>query len=423
MAKDFQAVTGMNDILPVQTPYWQFLESILRELVSSYAYSEIRFPYLEHTALFKRTVGEVTDIVEKEMYSFTDIGGDSLSLRPEGTAGCVRAGIQHGLLHNQLQRLWYLGPMFRHEKPQKGRYRQFHQFGVEAFGFAGPDVDAEQIVMMARLWQQLNIADSIQLELNSLGNFESRAKYRDELVAYFSQYQDSLDEDSQRRLHKNPLRILDSKNEKMQPLIADAPKMLDHLDDEAQAHLDGLCEYLELANIKYTINPRMVRGLDYYGKTVYEWVSDHLGAQGTVCAGGRYNRLVEMLGGKATPAVGFAMGLERVIMLLEAVFSPEANPHVYIIMMGDKAEKSGFLLAENIRRELPECRIMLNCGGGNFKKQFKRADASGAKIAVIVGEDEVQNNSFSIKYLRDKREQATHPIADVKATLLAALVE
>ena len=397
----------MNDILPEQTPAWQFVEEALRALMAAYGYSEVRLPLLEKTELFKRSIGEVTDIVEKEMYTFEDRNGDSLTLRPEGTAGCVRAAIQHGMLRSQAHRLWYLGPMFRHERPQKGRYRQFHQIGVEVFGLEGPDIDAELILMGARLWRRLGLGDSITLQINSLGSAESRAAYRERLVEYFAAHQAQLDEDSARRLHSNPLRILDSKNPDMQGLIAAAPKLVDHLDEASRAHFEELLALLETAAIPYEVNTRLVRGLDYYGKTVFEWVTDRLGAQGTVCAGGRFDGLVEQLGGRSTPAVGFAIGLERLTALLaeEAVPAERYGPAVYLVRVGDAAQRPGFALAERLRDALPGLRLQTHCGGGSFKSQMKRADRSGARIAVILGEQEVEQATAGVKFLREEREQ------------------
>jgi histidyl-tRNA synthetase len=397
----------MNDILPTQTPYWQYLEEALIRLVSRYGYQEVRLPVLERTLLFKRTIGEVTDIVEKEMYTFIDRNEDQLSLRPEGTAGTVRACIEHGLLDQQ-QRLWYLGPMFRRERPQKGRYRQFYQFGVEAFGMSGPDVDVEQILMMVRFWREIGIENHLQLEINSLGTSESRQRYREVLVQYFTEHQSALDEDSQRRLSTNPMRILDSKNPEMRELIDAAPLLADYLDEESTAHFAQFRKLLDVAGVKYIINPHLVRGLDYYGKTVYEWTTNQLGAQGTLCAGGRYDVLVETLGGKATPAVGFAMGLERVVLLMESVFVPDHQPHIYMILVGDAAVESGVILAEQLRSAMPELRLIVNSGGGSFKSQFKRADKSGARLALILAEDEVAQGNVSLKYLRDERDQETH---------------
>ncbi len=402
MAKTIQAIRGMNDCLPTQTPVWQFVESRIRDLVNSYHYHEIRTPIVESTDLFKRSVGEATDIVEKEMYVFEDRNGDSLALRPEGTACAVRAGTQHGLLYNQQQRLWYMGPMFRHERPQKGRYRQFHQFGAEAFGFAGPDIDVEMILMGARLWKAFGISDQVELQLNSLGSAEARASYKEKLVAYLNQHIDQLDEDSKRRLSTNPLRVLDSKDQQTQAIVANAPKLLDHLDEESAQHFSLLCERLDSLGIKYTVNPALVRGLDYYNRTVFEWVTTLLGAQGTICAGGRYDSLVEQLGAKATPAVGFAMGIERLVLLVESM-QLEAivnNANVYITAMGDAAAKAALTLAESLRDEFSFLKVQLHCGGGNFKKQLKKADASGAELAIVIGETEAENNTFGVKWLR-----------------------
>ncbi len=396
-----QAVRGMNDILPEQTPRWQRLENRVRDLLQSYGYREIRMPIVEKTELFKRSIGEVTDIVEKEMYTFEDRNGDSLTLRPEGTAGCVRACIEHGLLHKQTQRLWYMGPMFRHERPQKGRYRQFHQIGVEAFGMPGPDIDAELILMTARMWRALGLAD-VRLEINSLGSSEARAAYRQVLVDYLKAHYDWLDEDSQRRLESNPLRILDSKNPDMQQLIEDAPKLADHLDDESRRHFEALRGHLDAAGVSYIVNPRLVRGLDYYSRTVFEWVTDRLGAQGTVCAGGRYDGLVEWLGGRPTPAVGFAMGIERLVALLEASETEAValRPHAYLVLMGDAAIAAGQALAERLRDAVPGLALQVNCGGGSFKSQFKKADRSGAEVALVVGEDELAAGRMAFKPLR-----------------------
>lgn len=407
MAKLIQAIRGMNDILPEQTPSWQYVENTFRQLMQSYGYQEIRMPIVESTSLFKRSIGEVTDIVEKEMYTFEDRNGDSLTLRPEGTACCVRAAMQHGLLHNQTQRLWYTGPMFRHERPQKGRYRQFHQFGVETFGLAGPDIDAELILMSNRLWQQLGMSDDVTLELNSLGSAEARQQYREVLVNYFESHQTELDEDSQRRLHTNPLRILDSKNPEMQKLNENAPKLIDHLDDESKQDFEMLCKVLDDAGVKYQINPRLVRGLDYYSKTVFEWVTDKLGAQGTVCAGGRFDGLVEQLGGKATPAIGFALGLERLIELLEIPenIQRENNLDVYLVLAGEAAIAKGMPLTEKWRNEVPGLKLQVNCGGGSFKSQMKKADKSGAEVSFILGDDEIEKNVVAVKYLREKKEQ------------------
>lgn len=414
MAEKIQAVRGMNDILPDSTPHWQKLESVLRQLMGSYGYSEIRMPVVEKTHLFKRSIGEVTDIVEKEMYTFEDRNGESLTLRPEGTASCVRAGIEHGLLYNQEQRLWYMGPMFRHERPQKGRYRQFYQLGVETFGVGTPDVDAELILMTARLWKKIGIHDSVRLEINSLGSNEARSNYRDKLVEFLLPLKDQLDEDSQRRLETNPLRILDSKNPDVQKLVKDAPKLSDHLDDESKQHFERLCQILDTNNIPYTVNTNLVRGLDYYNRTVFEWITDKLGAQGTICAGGRYDGLTEQLGGHATPASGFAMGLERIVALIEEM-ETEVTPlaDVYMVALGDQAELSATQLAEQLRDLWPDIKVRMNCGAGNFKKQFKRADKSGAKIALVIGEQEVQDGTVGVKYLREHKEQLVISQRDV----------
>jgi histidyl-tRNA synthetase len=397
VAEIIRSIRGMNDILPDVTPYWQAVESALKKVLTSYGYQEIRFPIVEKTELFCRSIGEVTDIVEKEMYTFADRNGDNLTLRPEGTAGCVRAAMQNGML-NQTQRLWYMGPMFRHERPQKGRYRQFHQIGVEAYGFNGPDIDAEMILMTARFWKTLGLKGA-SLQINSLGSTEARLAYRDVLVAYFEMHQDELDEDSQRRLHTNPLRILDSKNPAMQGLNNAAPKLIDHLDDESRQEFAILCDTLDQAGLVYEINPRLVRGLDYYGKTVFEWVTDQLGSQGTICAGGRYDGLVAQLGGKGSTAIGFAIGLERLISLLEATDSlPDADAvDVYLVAVGDAAASQSLLLAEQLRDQLPELRLITHCGGGSFKNQFKRADRSGARWTFILGDDEINKKVVGVK--------------------------
>ncbi|HEB54818.1 MAG TPA: histidine--tRNA ligase [Gammaproteobacteria bacterium] len=409
MSKLIQAIRGMNDILPEETPKWQFVEQQFRQLMAVYGYAEIRFPIVEKTELFKRSIGEVTDIVEKEMYTFTDRNGDSLSLRPEGTATCVRACLQHGLLYNQTQRLWYLGPMFRHERPQKGRYRQFYQLGVEAFGFSGPDIDAEMIMMSARLWKQLGIADSVTLELNSLGSAEARRLYRDILVAYLNEHREQLDKDSLRRLQSNPLRILDSKNPEMQTLIEAAPKLNAHLDEASREHFAKLCSLLDAAGIAYRLNPRLVRGLDYYSKTVFEWVTDRLGAQGTICAGGRFDGLVEQLGGRATTAMGFAVGLERLVSLIDEtqLAAYDSAPQVYFLALGERAETRAIELAEECRDALPDLRLLLNAGGGSMKSQMKKADRSGARFGLILGDDELARDEITIKDLRgDLQQQA-----------------
>ncbi|RVU41810.1 histidine--tRNA ligase [Rheinheimera riviphila] len=421
MSKEIQAIRGMNDCLPQETPVWQYLEQQLRSIVASYGYEEIRFPIVEMTELFKRSIGEVTDIVEKEMYTFADRNGDSLTLRPEGTAVCVRAANQNGLLYNQEQRLWYMGPMFRHERPQKGRYRQFHQFGLEVFGMQGPDIDAEVIVLTARLWQKLGLTPFVKLELNSLGSNAARAAYRDLLVAYLEQHKELLDEDSQRRLYSNPLRVLDSKNPAMAEMLANAPQLLDHLDEESAAHLTGLKQRLTAAGISFEINPRLVRGLDYYNRTVFEWVTTNLGSQGTVCAGGRYDGLVEQLGGKATPAVGFAMGMERLVLLLQSLDLVPAvsnNADLYLMPLGEAAELAAVSIAEQLRNILPGKRIVLHCGGGNLKKQLKRADKSGAEIGLLLGDTELAAGQLTLKWLRAEKPQTTVDIADLATVLL-----
>ncbi|CAG9297465.1 histidine--tRNA ligase [Celerinatantimonas diazotrophica] len=410
MAKQIQKIRGMNDFLPEETTKWQQVENLIRKVVAAYGYSEIRTPIIESTALFKRSIGEVTDIVEKEMYTFDDRDGDSLTLRPEGTASCVRAGNQHGLIYNQEQRLWYMGPMFRYERPQKGRYRQFHQFGCEVFGLNGPDIDAEVIILTARLWKAFGIADKVKLELNSLGSNEARALYREKLVEHLKAHEDQLDEDSKRRLESNPLRVLDSKDANVQAALENAPKLIDYLDDESRNHLDGLCQLLDGAGIKYEINHKLVRGLDYYNRTVFEWVTKDLGSQGTVCAGGRYDGLVEQLGGRPTPAVGFAMGMERMVLLLDALgrlHQSDAVADIYVLGSGKQAAVVTNQLAEQVRDQLPRLRVMNHRGGGNFKKQFKRADKSGAQVALIVGEDEINNEQVTIKYLRTGTDQVT----------------
>ena len=425
MSKNIQAVRGMNDILPEETPVWRHLEEVVRQLVDSYGYREIRMPIVESTDLFKRSIGEVTDIVEKEMYTFEDRNGDMLTLRPEGTAGCVRAALQNGLLHNQIQRLWYRGPMFRHERPQKGRYRQFHQIGVEVFGLEGPDIDAEHIMMTARLWKMLGLENDVTLQLNSLGSSAARTAYRGILVEYLWHHVESLDEDSKRRLDSNPLRILDSKNPAMREIIDKAPKLNEHLDAESQVHFEQLCATLDAVGISYQINPCLVRGLDYYGKTVFEWVTDKLGAQGTVCAGGRFDALVEQLGGKSVPAVGFAMGVERLVSLLELEQMPlhHYQPHAYMVLVGEAAQRDGLVLAEQLRNAVPSLRLETHCGGGSFKSQFKKADKSGATLALILGEEEIENGTMGIKFLREKREQQQLPRAQTIDFLASYLAE
>ncbi len=401
-----QAIRGMNDVLPDDAGTWRFLEEVVREVVESYGYREIRLPIIEQTELFRRSIGEVTDIVEKEMYTFADRNDQSLTLRPEATAGMVRAGITHGLLHNQRQKLWTSGAMFRYEKPQKGRYRQFHQFDVEAMGHEGPDVDAELIIMCARLWRRLGL-ERLELQINSLGSDAARRAYREELVRYFSAVKSRLDEDSIRRLDKNPLRILDSKNPEMQDIVADAPLMLDHLDAESARHFDGLKRILDAAEIPYTVNPLLVRGLDYYNRTVFEWLTDALGAQGAVCSGGRYDGLVEKLGGRATPAVGWAMGIERLVDLyrVSGGQTPAGDPHVYVVAVGDAALLKGVELAEAIRDRVTGSRVEVNLGGGSFKTQLKRADKSGAEFALVIGDDEIVAGRAGLKPLRSGEEQ------------------
>lgn len=415
MANNIQAIRGMHDVLPDQTPRWQFVEQQVRDVLATYGYAEIRLPIVEKTELFKRSIGEVTDIVEKEMYTFDDRNGDSLTLRPEGTAGCLRACLEHGLLHNQVHRLWYYGQMFRHERPQKGRYRQFIQLGVETYGMAGSDIDAELILLSYRLWQRLGILGKVELQLNSLGTIEERTVYREKLVEYFNQQPELLDEDSKRRLLSNPLRILDTKNPAMQALVENAPTLMSYLGAESKAHFKGLTDTLDALGIIYTINQRLVRGLDYYSKTVFEWVTSELGAQGTICAGGRYDGLIEQLGGKPNHAVGFAMGMERILALLETRedLNTIQSIDAYMILVGSAAEKSGLLLAEKLRDSLPNLRLQMNCGAGSFKSQFKKADKSGADYALILGDDEVANNEISIKFLRKDVEQRTVTLAEL----------
>ncbi|MBN3208506.1 histidine--tRNA ligase [Pectobacterium brasiliense] len=424
MAKNIQAIRGMNDYLPAETALWQRIENSLKQVLSGYGYNEIRLPIVEQTPLFKRAIGEVTDVVEKEMYTFDDRNGDSLTLRPEGTAGCVRAGIEHGILYNQEQRLWYVGPMFRYERPQKGRYRQFHQLGCEVFGLQGPDIDAELILMTARWWRVLGIADHVKLELNSIGSLDARARYREALVAFLEQHKDQLDEDCLRRMYTNPLRVLDTKNPQIQVLLNDAPVLTDYLDDESRAHFEALGELLTQSGIPYTVNPRLVRGLDYYNRTVFEWVTTSLGSQGTVCAGGRYDGMVEQLGGHATPAVGFAMGLERLVLLVQSVnpdFKAQPSVDVYLISSGAGTQVAAMQLAEKLRDALPQLKLMTNYGGGNFKKQFARADKWGARVALVLGENEVAAGQVVVKNLSNG-EQDTLAQADV-ASRLATLLD
>lgn len=389
----------MNDILPEQSSAWQYVEGILRQVAAAYTYQEIRMPVLESTDLFKRSIGEVTDIVEKEMYTFDDRNGDSLTLRPEGTASCVRAGNEHGLLYNQTQRLWYMGPMFRHERPQKGRYRQFHQFGIEAFGMEGPDIDAEVILLSARLWQLFGIADQVELQLNSLASNEARARYRDALREFLRAHEDQLDEDSKRRLDSNVLRVLDSKSPETQKVLENAPKLSEYWDDASREHFQGLTKRLDAAGIKYVLNERLVRGLDYYNRTVFEWVTTELGAQGTVCAGGRYDGLVEQLGGKATPGIGFAMGIERLVLLLESQnkVPTEQTVDVYVIAMNDSAELKAPAVAEKLRDQVAGLKVQLHSGSQNMKKKLAKADKSGAAFALIIRDED-----FELKFLRER---------------------
>jgi len=403
----------MNDILPADLPLWRHLEQMLRDLAVRYGYQEIRFPIVEPTSLFKRTVGEATDIVEKEMYTFTDRNGDSLSLRPEGTASCVRAALQSGLIFQGITRLWYMGPMYRHERPQKGRYRQFHQFSVETFGVADAAMELEQLFMMARLFSELGIQDKVLLELNSLGEPSCREQYTAALVAYLKQHRDLLDVDAARRLDSNPLRILDSKNPALQDVLAKAPKIQDHWSDHSRQHFDQICAGLTAAGIKFSVNPRLVRGLDYYSHTVYEWVTTELGSQGTVCAGGRYDNLVETLGGKPTPAIGFSLGLERLVLLLMQEMTITTDLDVYMILVGDTALTQGIHIAEQLRNAIPQLHMIVNCQGGSFKTQFKRADKSGAAYALIIGEDEVTSQQVALKPLRERTEQRLYSLPDL----------
>lgn len=427
MTQTLQAIRGMNDILPEDAPYWSLLDNACRRVARHYHYSEIRFPILESTQLFQRSMGQDTDIIAKEMYSFDDRNGDSVTLRPEGTAGCLRACIQHGLLHNAVQRVWYSGPMFRYERPQKGRYRQFHQLGVEAYGMASSEIEAELLLMSARLWYELDLHEHVSLQLNTLGSNQARHAYREVLVDYFKAHYDALDEDSQRRLLTNPLRILDSKNPAMQSLIAQAPSLMNHLDDASKQHFDRLCLLLDDAGLAYTINPRLVRGLDYYQGTVFEWVTDLLGSQGAVCAGGRYDGLAEQLGGKPTPAIGFAAGLERLVLLLQATRTCEQTPDVYAVLVGDAAMRRGVFVVEQLRNALPELSILTHLNGGSFKSQFKRADKSGAAWALVIAEDEVATEVITLKDLRGHQPQKTlkldEAIAFFRRGWAAGLVE
>ena len=423
MSKTLQAVRGMNDILPDDAEVWEQFEDIVRDWLRSYGYRPIRMPIVEPTPLFKRAIGEVTDIVEKEMYSFEDaLNGEHLTLRPEGTASCVRAAIQHNLLFGSPRRLYYHGPMFRHERPQKGRYRQFHQVGVEALGFDGPDIDAEHILMCARLWDDLGLED-VKLEINSLGSSEERAAHRAALIAYLEAHKDSLDEDGQRRLYTNPLRILDTKNPDLQAIVEAAPKLADFLGDESIKHFDGVQAILKDAGLPYRINHRLVRGLDYYNRTVFEWVTTRLGAQGTICAGGRYDGLVAQLGGKLAPAAGFAMGVERLLALWQESGGQAERivPDVYLVHAGEAAQRAAFRVAEGLRGT--GFAVTLHCGGGSFKSQMKRADASGAPFAVVIGDDEAAAGEVSLKPLRDGGEQIRVPMDVLPETLADRLIE
>ena len=415
MAKNIQAIRGMNDCSPTESPLWQWIEGQVRQILSCYGYSEVRMPIVESTPLFARAIGEVTDVVSKEMYTFWD-NDEQLTLRPEGTAGCVRAAIEHGWIYNNEQRLWYMGPMFRHERPQKGRYRQFHQAGVEVFGIATPEIDAELIILTARLWKALGIDQHVSLQLNSIGSLEARANYRSALVAFLENHQDLMSEEEKERLVKNPLRILDTKNQALQDVLDGAPKLLDYLDDESREHFAQLCGLLDAVGIQYEINPKLVRGLDYYNKTVFEWVTSALGAQGTVCGGGRYDGLVEQLGGHATSGVGFAMGLERLVLLVQEVnksIPVKSAVDIYVVYQGEGTTLAAFQLAEKLRSELPHLSTMLHCSGGNFKKQFKRADKSGATLALVLGESEVQNNQVVVKHLLGAAEQQTIDVSNL----------
>ena len=422
MTQALQAVRGMNDILPDEAELWERFDEVVRAWLQGYGYRPIRMPIVEPTPLFKRAIGEVTDIVEKEMYSFVDsLNGEELTLRPEGTAGCVRAAIQHNLLAERPQRLYYMGQMFRHERPQKGRYRQFHQVGVEALGFAGPDIDAEQILMGARLWDDLGLS-GIRLQLNTLGQAEERAKHRAELIAYLERHAELLDGDAQRRLHSNPLRILDSKNPAMQEMIGGAPRLIDYLGDASLAHFEGVQQVLRDAGVPYEINPRLVRGLDYYNLTVFEWVTDQLGSQGTVCAGGRYDGLIAQLGGKPAPACGFAMGVERLVALIrDGGGAPEpVSPDVYVVHQGEQAARAAFRAAEQMRDV--GLSVLLHCGGGSFKSQMKRADASGAGYAVIIGDDEASAGEVTLKPMRGAQEEGGRTQQRVSLEALAETI-
>lgn len=415
MAKTIQAIRGMNDCSPTESPLWQWVEKKVRSVLQNYGYAEVRMPIVESTPLFARAIGEVTDVVSKEMYTFWD-NDEQLTLRPEGTAGCVRAAIEHGWIYNQEQRLWYMGPMFRHERPQKGRYRQFHQAGVEVFGIPNPEIDAELIMLTARLWKELGIFEQVKLQLNSIGSLEARKNYRSALVGFLQQHIELLSDEEKERLEKNPLRILDTKNQALQEVLNDAPKLLDYLDQESREHFAQLCNLLDSVGIAYEVNPKLVRGLDYYNKTVFEWVTTALGAQGTICGGGRYDGLVEQLGGHATSGVGFAMGLERLVLLVQEVNASIDLPSavdIYVIYQGEGTTLAAFQLAETLRTTLPQLRVMTHCSGGNFKKQFKRADKSGASLALVIGETELQNQQVVVKHLLSGAEQQTVAINDI----------
>ena len=422
MSNRIQPVRGMNDVLPGEIGAWQHLERVARVLFDTYGYQELRVPLVEHTELFSRAIGEYTDIVEKEMYTFKDLGGDSLTLRPEATAGIARAAISNGMLRGARHKLWCLGPMFRHERPQKGRYRQFHQFDLEALGFPGPDVDIELIALTARLWQMLGLT-RVRLMINSLGTPQARALYREQLQRYFSAHDGELDQDSRRRLGGNPLRILDSKQPSMRALIERAPRLTDYLDPESQAHFAALCAGLDALGIAYEVNPRLVRGLDYYSRTVFEWVTDALGAQDAVCSGGRYDGLIAQLGGEPTPAIGFAMGVERVVELLSQAGSvpPAAVPEIYIVVNGERAERAALRLAERLRDALPGRGVLLNLGGGNFKTQFRRADRSGARLALILGDEELERGVVAVKPLRREDGQIDCPLSELPARIASLL--
>jgi histidyl-tRNA synthetase len=422
MTAGIQAIRGMSDILPADAAAWARVEAVLRGVAAGYGYREIRVPLLERTELFQRSIGEVTDIVEKEMYTFDDRNGASLTLRPEATAGIVRAAIENGLLRNQRHKLWSTGPMFRYEKPQKGRYRQFHQFDIEALGYTGPDIDAELIVMIARMWKALGVRH-VELQVNSLGMPEGRARYREELAAYFRRHESALDEDSRRRLDRNPLRILDSKNPAMQEVVAGAPAMAAHMDAESAAHFEAVQALLARAGVAFRVNPRLVRGLDYYNRTVFEWVTDQLGTQGAVCAGGRYDGLVEQLGGTPTPAIGCAIGLERLVELcrLAGTTGDGGGPAVYVVAVGDAAVAAALAVAENLRDARPGLAVEMNCGGGGFKAQMRRADASGAHVALVIGDDEAAAGTVGVKPLRAEAPQVSVPAAEVPRALVPFL--